>query len=223
MADEVGLSFSIQRVYGKSRSGQLLMGHGMQLKDRAQGYGWISWLLHWPSALLIVGLFALGLYMRGLDYYHPWYHRAPALHKQIGILLATITLLRLCWRLFNRKPPFEAMLAPWERIVATLAHQLLYLLLFLTLATGYLIATGGGQAVSLTDMLSIPSLVRLHDSDTEELVGELHELFSFLLIGLTLLHALAACKHHWIDRNRTLLRMLWPGSTSPTAPQEREP
>lgn len=195
----------------------------MPLKDHAQGYGWISWLLHWPSALLIVGLFALGLYLRGLDYYHPWYHRAPELHKQIGILLATITLLRLGWRLFSPKPPFETTLARWERSAATLVHWLLYLLLLLTLVSGYLIATGGGQAVSLTDMLSIPSLVRLHDSGTEALVGELHELFSFLLIGLTLLHTLAACKHHWIDRNHTLLRMLWPGSTSPTAPEEKKP
>lgn len=188
----------------------------MQLKDRSSGYGWGSWLFHWPSAVAIFGLFALGLYMRSLDYYHPWYHQAPDLHKLIGMLLAAITLLRLGWRLLNSKPSFETTLARWERIAADLAHWLLYLLLLATLISGYLIATGGDQKIVLADWLTIPSLVKLSSSAAEEWVGELHEIFSYLLVGLALLHTLAACKHHWIDRDRTLLRMLWPGHTPPS-------
>lgn len=186
----------------------------MRLTDQESGYGWGSWLLHWPSAVAIFGLFALGLYMRSLDYYHPWYHQAPELHKQIGMLLAGITLLRLGWRLFNDKPPFETTLARWEKIAADLAHWLLYLLLLATLISGYLIATGGGQEIVLIDWLTIPSLVKLSSSAAEEMTGELHEIFSYLLVGLALLHTLAACKHHWFDRDRTLMRMLWPASIS---------
>jgi len=58
-------------------------------------YHWSARLVHWLSALTVVCLFALGLWMVGLDYYSPWYQTAPNWHRSIGILLAIFTCLRL--------------------------------------------------------------------------------------------------------------------------------
>ena len=54
--------------------------------------------IHWLSALTVIGLFGLGLWMVALDYYDTWYTRGPALHESVGILLLLLTLVRLVWR-----------------------------------------------------------------------------------------------------------------------------
>ena len=69
------------------------------IKDHSSGFGLLSIVLHWVSALLIVVLFGLGLYMVGLSYYDPWYNRAPSLHISLGLLVLLLTLIRIVWRL----------------------------------------------------------------------------------------------------------------------------
>ena len=60
------------------------------LKNTHDGYGWLSIVLHWLTALLVFGMFALGLWMVELDFYNPWYKDAPHYHKSIGIVLAVL-------------------------------------------------------------------------------------------------------------------------------------
>jgi len=59
----------------------------MRWKNTSKNFGGISIFIHWLVALAVYGLFALGLWMVGLGYYDTWYHRAPELHKSIGILV----------------------------------------------------------------------------------------------------------------------------------------
>ena len=58
----------------------------MQWRNTAHRYGLVSVLLHWLIAAAVFGLFGLGLWMVGLDYYSSWYRTAPDLHKGIGVL-----------------------------------------------------------------------------------------------------------------------------------------
>lgn len=83
----------------------------MQWRNTSSRYGVFSLFLHWGSALVVFGLFGLGLWMRELSYYDPWYHPAPALHKSIGILLAIALLVRIVWRFVSPPPPAPANLA----------------------------------------------------------------------------------------------------------------
>jgi len=80
----------------------------MQLRNSPARYGWVSMVLHWGVALVVFGLFALGLWMVGLDYYSAWRKEAPDLHKSIGITLFAIMLVRIVWRLVSPPPP------PWS-------------------------------------------------------------------------------------------------------------
>ena len=70
----------------------------MQWKSSAQRYGHLSVLLHWGVAITVYGMFALGLWMVSLGYYDVWYHRAPEIHKSIGILLFIVLAVRMIWR-----------------------------------------------------------------------------------------------------------------------------
>ena len=77
----------------------------MQWRNSNSTYGLVSILLHWLVALAVFGLFGLGLWMVGLDYYSTWYRTAPDLHKSIGILLFVVMLGRVAWRLVSPPPP----------------------------------------------------------------------------------------------------------------------
>lgn len=72
--------------------------------------------------------------------------------------------------------------------------------------TGYLIVTAGGRGLDVFDWFVIPSV--LEQDGLEDIAGEVHEIIAFIIIGLAAFHALGALKHHFIDKDETLRRML---------------
>lgn len=181
----------------------------MRLTNKANGYGWVSIAMHWLIALGVFVLFVLGLWMTSLDYYHPWYRRAPDIHRSLGALLALVLLFRLIWRLAVPVPVSVGRPSVLvSRLVGT-AHWLLVLLPFLSVISGYLISTADGRALAVFDWFEIPALVS-GVANLEDRAGEVHLLLSLILIFLASVHALAALKHHFLDRDATLRRMLKP-------------
>ncbi|MBK1699653.1 cytochrome b [Thiococcus pfennigii] len=170
-------------------------------------YGLVAVLLHWLIAVVVVGLFALGLWMVELTYYDAWYTRAPDLHRGIGVLLSLILVARLGWRLGNVTPRPEPGQSPLEQRIAHLMHTLLYLLLFLVIASGYLISTADGRAIDVFGLFSVPATVTGLPNQAD-VAGDVHLILAIALVSLAGVHALAALKHHFIDRDATLLRML---------------
>lgn len=178
----------------------------MHWRNHRDGWGIVALTLHWLSALTILGMFGLGLYMTSLDYYDPWYRKGPDLHRSIGVLLFVATALRLLWRRLSPAPAPLPNHKPWERFLAKLVHALLYMLLFALMISGYLITTAEGKPVQVFDWFSVPATLTLEHQ--EDIAGKIHLALAWSLIGLALLHAAAALKHHFIDRDRTLMRML---------------
>lgn len=129
----------------------------MQWRNTSSRYGVFSLFLHWGSALVVFGLFGLGLWMRELSYYDPWYHPAPALHKSIGILLAIALLVRIVWRFVSPPPPAPANHGPLTRVASKLGHLALYGLLLAVIVAGYLISTADGEPISVFGWFSVPA------------------------------------------------------------------
>ncbi len=175
------------------------------LKNTASTYGWVAIALHWLMAVAIFGMFGLGVWMVELTYYDAWYHRAPELHKSIGMLLLILLVLRLLWRLWNVRPQLMGLW--WEKIVALGVHRLHYLLMFTVIITGYLIPTAEGTGIDVFGWFTIPATFSF-DKQQADLIGKVHWLSAWGLMGLALLHSSAALKHHLIDKDVTLTRML---------------
>lgn len=178
----------------------------MRWKNQQETWGWTAITLHWLVAVVVFGLFALGLYMTGLDYYDPWYRKGPDLHRSLGVLLFGVLLARLLWRFVSPPPAPLPDHKAWERYLAVIVHAVLYLLLFAVMISGYLITTADGRAVEVFGWFSVPAT--LTGEQQEDIAGAIHLWLAWTVIGLSLLHAVAALKHHFIDRDRTLRRML---------------
>lgn len=192
----------------------------MQWQNHRDGYGLVQIVLHWSIALAILVLLPLGLWMTGLDYYDPWYRRAPDIHRALGILVALLLLARLTWRL---SAPVPAPLAPdrVQRRLARVTHALLYLLPIAMVLSGYLLSTADGRAVDVFGWFEVPAT--LHGIDgQEDIAGDIHFALAMALIGLLLLHVAAALRHHFLLRDRTLVRMLRPVQP-PTSTEESKP
>ncbi|TVO74095.1 cytochrome b [Sedimenticola selenatireducens] len=179
----------------------------MNLRNSHQQYGIVSIVIHWVMTLLIIGLFVLGLYMTGLDYYHPWYKTAPDIHRSLGIIMLLLLVFRLVWRMVNPKPAPVDNDPEILHKVAEWVHGLLYLLLFAIALSGYLISTADGRGIDVFNWFTVPALVPGFEN-MEDRAGEIHFILATTLIALAGLHGLAALKHHFIDRDITLVRML---------------
>ncbi len=191
----------------------------MRWRNDRDHWGWIAIAIHWLMALSLFGMFGLGLWMVELTYYDAWYQKGPNLHRSVGVLLFALLLVRLAWRLFDGRPDELPQHKPWERLAAKATHIALYLLLFAVMGSGYLISTADGRPISVFGWFELPAT--LHGIDQqEEVAGVIHLTLATTLIGLALLHAAAALKHHLIDKDRTLSRML--GRTHSTPAKERD-
>jgi cytochrome b561 len=181
-------------------------------RNSTETYGLIHIVLHWTTAALIAVLLPLGLWMTGLDYYDPWYKKAPDLHRSIGVVTALVLVARLTWRLFNAKPTPLAC-SRREILAGKAAHLLLYLIPFLLVVSGYLISTADGRAVDVFGWLEIPAT--LHGIEgQEDVAGDIHFVLAMTLLAIVTLHILAALRHHYVLKDSTLKRMLKPGNTS---------
>ncbi|MDX8398545.1 MAG: cytochrome b [Mariprofundaceae bacterium] len=175
-----------------------------------KSYGWVSIIMHWLMAVVILSMFALGIWMVELGYYDSWYHDAPYIHKAAGMILLFLLLFRMLWRSVNVRPVLMGQ--NWEKIVALSVHRLHYLLLLVLLASGYLIPTAQGVGIDIFGWFSVPAIFTL-DKDLADMAGLIHQYTAWAVIVLAGLHAGAAFKHHFIDKDTTLLRML--GITRP--------
>ena len=178
----------------------------MMWRNTQDGYGLVSISLHWLVAAAVVGLFVLGLWMVDLGYYHPWYQSAPDIHKGVGVLLFGVMLARFVWRSSNPGP--AAIGSARQRKVAAWVHRTLYILMYMLMLSGYLISTADGRGINVFDLFSVPASLSGVENQ-EDIAGRVHESLAFALIALSALHALAALKHHFVDRDATLKRMLY--------------
>ena len=165
--------------------------------------------LHWLSAVLVIVLLALGWFMVHGDIEASTKFDLYQLHKSLGFLSLALLLLRFGARLAERAPPAPPGMGEWERRLAGLAHAALYALLLIAALSGWLRVSSAIIPIPTRffDLFVIPNLVGVDGALSDDM-ALLHYVVSRLLIGLLVLHVAAAVKHHLIDRDDVLVRML---------------
>ena len=178
----------------------------MQLGNTRNGYGVVARALHWLMAALIIGLIGLGLYMTAQPDGDPKWGLYD-LHKSLGVLVFGLLLLRVYWRRTSPPPALPASMTGLEAFAAHAGHMLLYAAMLMLPVTGYLDSAFGGYHVSVFGLFDIPLLFE-KNKPLFELTVQAHRWIAYGLGLLVVAHACAALKHHFIQRDDVLLRML---------------
>lgn len=162
--------------------------------------------IHWLMAMMIFGLVALGFYMQALPFspeklkYYSW-------HKWAGVTVFLLAFIRVMWRAKNTPPALPETMPRLMQIAAHAGHHSLYLLMFLIPLSGWLMSSAKGFQTVWFGVLPIPDLMP-KDKMMGDLLQVVHVWANYLLIALLVGHVGAALKHHFIDKDDVLTRML---------------
>lgn len=177
----------------------------MWLRNDALQYGALAKLLHWLMFLLLIASFALGFSMVDLPISPKrlqWY----SYHKWIGVTIFLLVIIRFGWRMISPPPP-PLRISRWQRSLAQAVHAGLYVLLFVIPLSGWVTSSAYGFKTVYLKIIPLPDLVAKNKVLAKQL-SEVHELLGFALLTLVTLHVVGALKHHLVDRDATLKRML---------------
>ncbi len=169
------------------------------------GYTRTAIVLHWLAGALILCGFALGLWLQDLPL-SPQTLRLYSYHKWIGITVFLLAVTRLAWRVAHPPPAAEAMPA-WQRRAAAVTHALLYALMLVIPLSGWIYSSAAGVQVVYLGLVPLPDLVP-KDKALANVLKAVHGALNYTLLTLVAVHAGAALKHHWVDRDDVLRRML---------------
>jgi len=129
-------------------------------------------------------------------------------HMATGMLILLLTLARLLWRLTHTQPAFSQTLKPWEAAVARIVHLAFYVLLIGLPLMGWIGSSMEGKAIDVFGAFTIPGLPVAANRGLGHEILEVHGSLGEIMLYLIVLHVLGALKHHFIDRNGELYRML---------------
>ena len=162
--------------------------------------------LHWLIALMILISFSVGLYMVDLPL-SPAKLKIYSWHKWAGVTIFMLVVLRCSWRLFHSPPALPESMPRWQIRVAEVTHYLLYALMFAIPLSGWLMSSAKGFQTVYFGVLPIPDLLG-KNKELGETLTTVHVWLNYLMITTVAVHAAAALKHHFIDRDDILKRML---------------
>lgn len=176
----------------------------MGLRNSPAEFGLITRGIHWIMAILVIVMLALGTRIANLEpgLANLWLY---SLHKTLGFLVLTLVLMRIGWHLYT--PPPRPLGAPGPALWAARAvHLAFYILLVAIPLTGWAGSSATGIDVMIADRWTLPPLVK-PSADGEDFWFGLHGIFTKLLLGLVLVHMLAALRRE-LAGDGTLTRML---------------
>lgn len=162
--------------------------------------------LHWLMAVLILGLLTLGFYMQDLPL-SPQKLQLYSWYKWAGVTVFLLVLFRLAWRATHQPPALPDHLPKLLQFAAHAAHALLYLLMIAIPLSGWLMSSAKGFQTVWFGVLPIPDLLGKNQA-LGNLLQTVHLSLNLLLIAVLIAHIGAALKHHFIDRDDVLTRML---------------
>lgn len=175
------------------------------MKDRIEKFSGMTVALHWGLAVAMIAMLVFGLVLEDMERGEfksalMWWH------KGLGVALLAFAAWRLVWRLGNGMPETVAHIPGWQETASKATHWFLLLGTLFMPVSGIMLSLGNGRAIDVLGLFTIPAGAKneaLHE------IGEvIHGAGGKLLIAAILLHVGGALKHHVVDRDATLPRML---------------
>lgn len=178
----------------------------MSLRNTRSTYGSVAKTFHWVTFILVSGMILIGLTVKKMPDNVAF--QAMVMHKSTGLMILALTSVRFFWTLINPKPELPPQAKAWEIVVEKVVHWAFYFLLILMPISGWVMATAANKPPTLFGSTPLPLPGVPIDKPLSKMAGHWHEFFAWVLIALIVLHVLAALKHHYIDKDNILKRMM---------------
>ena len=178
----------------------------MTFRNTTVRWGHVSQFLHWLIVVLLIVQVTLATIADDL----PLGMKKLAMlarHKSVGITILGLAVLRLVWRWMHPTPLLPDTLKPYERVLASLTHAGLYILLFAMPLSGWMMSSARGFPVSWFGFIQLPDPVAKNKAVYDAMV-ETHHTLAWVLYAIVTIHVLAALKHHFMLKDHVLKRML---------------
>ena len=160
------------------------------MKNTLTEYGLISKLLHWLSAILLIGQIPLGFYLVDLDF-GPERLNIENIHVTVGLSLFYLVILRLLYKIFNPTPKLEPSIFKGQKFLAKLNHILLYVTILSITISGIFKKLFNGETISI-----IFKKIKIQDNfELGELFYDIHVFSNYLMIALIIIHLMAVITH----------------------------
>jgi len=169
-------------------------------------YSTVSLTLHWLTAALVVTQVLLISAHEATD--GPLSREFVNIHKSVGLTILVLTLARLAWRVANPAIPLPDRVPGWQKLLARATNVLFYVFLLAMPLVGWAASSASGRDILYFGLFEWPLLPVGGGRDTARDLMDLHETAAKGLYVLIFLHVAGALKHHFIDRDNVLHRML---------------
>lgn len=176
------------------------------MQQQIETYTRTAIFFHWVIFVLIVIGWSLGSYMSGLEF-SPEKLRYVSWHKWLGVSVFLIAAARVAWRLTHAVPALPAAMPFWQRRAAVAMHVLLYVLILIIPITGWLFSSAAGVPTVYLGLVQLPDLLEKNKA-LADVLRAVHATLNWSLLAVVLGHAGFALKHHLVDRDEVLRRMM---------------
>lgn len=182
----------------------------MTLDSAPRRYHGFAIALHWVLAAGLVAMFSLGIYMADLPF-SPQRLKLYNWHKWAGVTILLLSIVRLVWRLTHRPPALPQSITlgmpAWQIRAYHATHTSMYALFFIVPLVGWAYSSAAGFPIVWFGVVPLPDFVPVSKT-LAELIKPWHQITGLALAGLIVLHVAAALKHHWVNRDGLIERML---------------
>lgn len=184
------------------------------------GYSGTAKLLHWLVAISVLSIAPIAIWMTRTSP-GPLKDNLYNLHKSLGVLILILMLLRIAYRLTHGAPAPDPSIEPWQRVVSSTVHTLLYILLLAMPILGYTANSAFGASTPFFGLFELPQIIAKNDGLSERLFI-IHRYTGYAVVALAALHIAAALQHYFIRRDGVLQRML-PGEQQDKGSRNAKP
>lgn len=164
-------------------------------------------VMHWLLAVVIISLLSVGFYMSGMPNSDSKFE-LYVMHKSSGVVAFFLILMRTLIRAFSNIPKAHDSISKIESKAASLGVVVFYILMFLMPVSGYFMSVSSGHPINLFNTgIMFPDFIGVN-FELAAIASSMHEYTAFALIGMIVIHILAALKHLIIDKINIFIRMI---------------
>jgi cytochrome b561 len=174
-------------------------------KKIAGSYSRESKVLHWLIAVIVIMMLSLSFFLDDL----PDQYRSTAfmLHKSLGLTVLFLMYVRILTIWLSGKPPLPDSVPLIEKMASRSLHYSFYILLIAMPLSGWIMSVAANRVPTFFGLFRLPLPIE-PNKVLASFMKEAHEIMAWILVGMVILHVLAALKHHFINKNNVLKRML---------------